>query len=127
MKRWSEEAGRRAVSQRSGAIDSRGRCEGCGSAAPLDFAHRIRRSQGGPWSPSNALALCRRCHEFAHDRPLLAQALGWEVLPHVDLSRRPVWMIHREMGPAWYLLIDREDGHIAELFCVDWIIPEEPE
>lgn len=60
----NERLARRIVRARSG-----GRCEarlpGCFGRAHT-FHHRLRRSQGGPWTPSNGLDVCgdgtRGCH-----------------------------------------------------------------
>ena len=101
---WSEELGRRAVTERAG-----GRCELCGTAGGLEWAHRVRRGQGGTWSPVNGCHLCRYCHAaLTHDPPLAAQG-GWEVPPHGDPARVPVWLSTLE-GAGWWLLTVAEDG-----------------
>lgn len=56
---------------------SAGLCEGCGRAPATDYAHRVGRAQGGPWCPANALALCRLCHAWSHDQPVMARSVGW--------------------------------------------------
>ena len=61
---------RRVVTARS-----RGLCEACGAPA-TDWAHRIARSQGGPWAASNGVHLCRRCHAACHAAPLQAIEVG---------------------------------------------------
>jgi hypothetical protein len=74
-KRSPEETrARAALLRRSG-----GRCEGCPATVATDYAHRQARSQGGPWCPSNALHLCRACHQWAHANPEMARSAGWSV------------------------------------------------
>jgi hypothetical protein len=38
--------------------------------------HRRLRSQGGSDDPSNLVACCNRCHDWAHRNPVHAEALG---------------------------------------------------
>jgi len=61
----NETTARRLVRQRSGGwceVRLRGVCLG----RAMSFHHRLRRSQGGPWTPSNGLDVCgdgtRGCH-----------------------------------------------------------------
>lgn len=67
-----EREARKLLAARSG-----GTCEGCGRAPATDYAHRVGKAQGGPWCPANALALCRRCHEWSHGTPTEARSVGW--------------------------------------------------
>jgi hypothetical protein len=104
--RWSEEAGRLAVAGRS-----QGRCEGCGSAGDLQWAHRKRRSQCGTWSPINGLHICDSCHRLAHAHPLIAQGLGWEVGPLEEPADIAVWILTvNRVGPGWHLLAIEDDA-----------------
>ena len=41
-------------------------CEICGSIA-VDLHHIIYKSQGGSDSIDNIIALCRKCHDMAHN------------------------------------------------------------
>jgi hypothetical protein len=45
----------------------RGRCANprCRATGPLDPQHIKKRSQGGPDTLDNVIALCRKCHELA--------------------------------------------------------------
>lgn len=117
--RWTESEGKAAVVERCG-----GRCENCGRPWDLDPAHRQRRSALGTWSPVNLLALCRSCHDWAHHKPLLAQGLGWEVLPEGDPATEAAW-IHTpgRLGPGWHLLAVEYD---AEGIRRHVVIPVEP-
>lgn len=118
--RWTEEQGRIAVRQRS-----QGRCEGCGQAGDLQWAHRVRRGQGGLWHWANGLDLCHRCHAFAHQQPHLAQGLGWELLPGADPTVHAAWIRtpHR-LDPGWHLLGVEADADGVRRHIV---IPVEPE
>jgi len=117
MIRWSETAGRVAVRERAS-----GRCEGCGTPGPLEFAHRVRRSQGGLWSPTNALHLCGACHGTATREPALARASGWEVSPTLDPAEVPAWLIHEGI-PGWWLLLLASDGTGAHAHLLEAVDP----
>lgn len=52
-------------------------CQACGVARSYDVHERLTRARGGnPLNPINCLALCRRCHDWAHDYPAAAEAAG---------------------------------------------------
>lgn len=65
---------RRIVAERCG-----GRCERCG-ASEYTVHHRRKRSQGGPWLPSNLLAVCGHgtagCHGLIEANPTWANGQG---------------------------------------------------
>jgi len=42
----------------------------------LDLHHRKRRSQGGPHTPANLVALCRPCHRAVHNHPAASFEVG---------------------------------------------------
>ena len=70
-----------------------GRCERCGrdlADCGFDGAHRKGRGQGGPDTPVNVAALCRRCHEGAHANPARACDEGWMVPGWGDPAVTPV-------------------------------------
>lgn len=75
---WTEYYTRPAVQARSG-----GWCEYCGAKA-TEMHHRINRSQGGGWHPSNIVHLCSNCHRKATHYPLWAKAVGLSVYPYTD-------------------------------------------
>lgn len=88
-KRTEEEKLARAlVRARSG-----GWCEmrlaGCLGLA-TDFSHRIRRSQGGPWTASNGLFACRVCHTWCGMRDDEANLLGLTLKSWQDPTVEPV-------------------------------------
>ncbi len=41
-------------------------CEKCGKKRPLDWHHKVKRSQGGTDERENLIALCRECHLKEH-------------------------------------------------------------
>jgi hypothetical protein len=87
-------------------------CEGCGRRGE-SFAHRVRRSQGGPWTPSNGLRLCGSgttgCHGRSGHEPVLAKALGWELRPDqaADLELEPTLIRPVMLWLAWWRLDDQ--------------------
>jgi len=93
-----------------------GRCEGCRQWLASDYAHRIARSQGGIWSPSNALALCsdlttppgvQGCHSWTHANPEKARDLGWMLRRSDDPLTAPACLY----GIGWVLL--HPDGSMS--------------
>lgn len=86
-------------------------CEGCGRRGE-SFAHRIRRSQGGPWAPSNGLRLdgsgSTGCHGRAGANPDLAKAVGWELRGDqaADLELEPALIRPVMLWLAWWRLDD---------------------
>lgn len=85
-------------------LRSRGRCEGCLRPGPTEWAHRVSRAQGGPWSAVNGLALCGDltgghaptagggCHPWSHSaagRPI-CEKRGWILRRNQDPATVPV-------------------------------------
>lgn len=92
---------RALVSARSGV------CECCGTARATDWHHRKNRSQGGIWSASNGLGLCRECHmdvtDSWGDRRKYYRETGVIVLSHEDPFTVPVNTPHtaaKYLGPV---------------------------
>lgn len=78
QKRISEDAKRRLLKAR--LLEERPICERCHRQRSHDPHERQRRSQGG--SPLDELIIsmiCRGCHDWIHEHPLLAHAEGWLV------------------------------------------------
>lgn len=94
-----EKRARQLVKARSG-----GRCEvGCHEPAS-DWSHRVARSQGGPWCPSNGVALCAGHHRWLHANPAAARdQLGWRLRSTDKPAEMPVLL-----AGGWVLL--DEDG-----------------
>jgi hypothetical protein len=67
------------------AARSGGWCERCGIAPAQSVHHRLKRSQGGPWSASNCVHVCgdgvRFCHGFAELNPDAAGDEGLHLRP----------------------------------------------
>lgn len=69
---------RQLVAARSG-----GWCEACGIMRAASVHHRRKRSQGGPWSPSNCVHVCgdgtRGCHGWVEANPNDAAEVGLHI------------------------------------------------
>lgn len=72
-----------------------GRCQRCGVAHGLHCAHVVGRARWRlRWHPDNGVALCWRCHSWAHGHPLearewFASLLGPERWQALQDLRRP--------------------------------------
>lgn len=97
----NEKQARSLVYARSGGI-----CEACGSARATDYAHRKARSQGGEWSPVNALHVCHVDHMIQHANPNMAAANGWMVRSWADPAIIPARL-------ARGLVFLNEDGTVT--------------
>lgn len=72
----------------------------------LTLHHRIKRSQGGPWLPSNCVMLCGHgtagCHGWVEHNPDDANAEGFHVRPWQPLSTavlyRGYWCLLDDSG-----------------------------
>lgn len=107
---WTEDHGRKVVLARSeGACEVR--VEGVCSGRAREWQHRLPRSRGGTWAPSNGLHLCSPCHQFIHGNPEIATAKGWTVESGADPALKPVevWMWGHMQ--AFALLDDKGDFH----------------
>lgn len=104
---WTEDAGRKVVWSRSRASlddDVPVVCEACGTTRGVQWSHRIARSRGGTWAPSNGVALCLVEHGWAHSFPDTARRLGWHVRTGLDPREVPVWLARP--WPGFWLLTD---------------------
>jgi len=99
---WTEDRARPLVIARSGD-----RCE-IDREPGTDLAHRVDRSDGGTWAPSNLLRLCRKCHAWTHAEPLLAVEGGWRLRSTDDPATSPAWL-WTPYGQAWFVLSDLGD------------------
>ena len=59
-------------------------CEHCGKKA-VDIHHIIYRSQGGKDEIDNLIALCRKCHDMAHNE---------------ELTKGDLMLLHRRKGAS---------------------------
>jgi hypothetical protein len=104
MTRWLETRGRAIVRQRADSL-----CEACG-APGLEWSHRVDRSDGGTWSPTNGLWACSPCHQWWHSNPLQAYQGGWRLRSGTDPAVTVVWLRTR-YGQGWWLL-DEEGSYV---------------
>lgn len=77
LRETGERRARRIVGRRSG-----GWCEACDRYSATDWHHRLNRSQGGLWCPSNGMHLCRTCHHLITTEREVAKERGWALEPH---------------------------------------------
>lgn len=56
-----------------------GTCEVCQVVPASQVHHRKRRSQGGPDTDENFVAVCVECHDDIHRNPAWAYENGWLV------------------------------------------------
>lgn len=97
-----ERSCRQVVAERS-----EGLCEKCGSGGGLEKAHRIARSQGGKWDPSNVLDLCHDCHHGNHAEPQIAYDHGWHLRGHVEDTTVVRALLRKGWSVGWALLDDK--------------------
>ncbi|WP_280245537.1 HNH endonuclease [Nocardia abscessus] len=78
---------RRIVTERSGR-----QCERCRTPG-ITMHHRWKRSHGGPWTPSNIVALCVACHHWVEHHPTMAHELGlWLFNGQHEPELHRVWL-----------------------------------
>lgn len=74
-------------------------CERCGAhiaVRGLTMHHRVKASQGGPWTPQNIVRLCGHgttpdgCHCWVEHNPNDAEVEGFHVRPWVDPATVPI-------------------------------------
>ena len=59
-------------------LDEKPVCERCDAARSTDIHEVLSRARGGSiLDPENLVALCRQCHSFITQNPLVAHAEGW--------------------------------------------------
>jgi 5-methylcytosine-specific restriction endonuclease McrA len=77
---------RTAVWRRDG-----GQCRACQGRQRLQVHHLRWRSQGGKWTTTNCVLLCRNCHQEAHARVLLITGVNADVPDGLQFERRCWW------------------------------------
>jgi len=67
------------------------RCQspGCGATRFLEIHHVVPRAEGGTNRPDNLIALCSRCHRFAHERQLAERTRSREIGAHDRTRQTP--------------------------------------
>jgi hypothetical protein len=105
----AESQARAVVLARSGGV-----CEWHGTHGGTDWSHRLHRSHGGPWTPSNGLWLCHSLHMALHSQyRAAAESAGLFLRDGADWDATPVWL----PANGWVLL--GPGGEIDEL-GPDW-------
>ena len=94
----NEKLCRRLVADRS-----EGFCERCCRFLPLTMHHSKKRGQGGPWEPTNIVAVCGSgttgCHGWIENHPDSAAVEGFHCRPWINpaelmvLYRRSHWVL----------------------------------
>lgn len=80
-------------------------CERCGDwSRNCERHHRLFRSRGGLWSPSNVVLICQQCHILATAERLEP---GWNVASHEVPAEVPVTLWYCESEA----LLDDEGGY----------------
>lgn len=74
------------------ARPAEGLCERCARRPGCEYCHRLARSQGGLWCPSNAWWGCTQCHRECHASPALAYEQGWHVRSTQNPALVPMWV-----------------------------------
>jgi hypothetical protein len=98
----NEKVSRQLVRRRSA-----GACEVCGLTQATEYQHRKNRSQGGLWTPSNALDVCHSCHHTKiHGNPARAYQMGWSVRQAYQPHQMPAFVWVDPWGPSWVWLDD---------------------
>jgi hypothetical protein len=103
---WPEVRGREVVYARSGGV-----CELCGVRRAESWSHRVARSRGGLWQPSNGLHLCgppTGCHGWLEDNPTYAGEGGWHIRRrHLAVPADiPAYLRGVPGEPGWHLIDD---------------------
>jgi hypothetical protein len=90
------------VIRRSGGV-----CERCGRERATGKHHRVKRSHGGQWTPSNVVDLCGSgttgCRGWVEANPALAGAQAWTLLSEEDPMSVP---LAHAMMPGFMVLLD---------------------
>lgn len=92
-------------------------CEYDNCGPITEMHHRLNRSQGGQWVPSNIIGLSSRCHSRVTVRPKWANEMGLHLRPWQDPLTTPVYV--------WYggLVFLDDDGNYHHIdthdHCVD--------
>lgn len=91
---------------------SNGACERCGRARAIHWHHRLNRSQGGTWHPSNGYHLCLECHLLMDGGEDYLFEMGWRIKGHDKRPYSEVPVMHWQWGLV--TLDDLGDYHQRE-------------
>lgn len=125
MNLWPEARGRAVVYTRSEGV-----CECCGVRRAESWSHRVAKSRGGLWQPSNGLHLCgppTGCHGWLEDHPTWAGEGGW----HIRRDRRGPAEVPAYLRPAmnasgWFLLRNTGGPYLRPVDPGDYGLPVMP-
>ena len=105
----SQARGRLVVAARSGGgceVGIEGVCQG----AATNIHHRLKRSHGGTWAPSNLLALCGSgttgCHGYIEAHPNYSRQFGYWIFTGDGEPNTVSVYLHAHTVPRWVLLDD---------------------
>lgn len=91
---------------------SDGLCERCGLLPAIHWHHRLNRSQGGTWHPSNGLHLCLGCHKMMDGSEPVLFERGWRIKSYDKRPYSEIPVLHWNWG--WITLDDLGDYHLTE-------------
>jgi hypothetical protein len=129
MTSWTRSKARPIVGRRSGET-----CEIDGWRPAESLSHRISRSRGGTWAPSNLLHVCgdgtpagRGCHWWLEDRKEWAKQGGW----HIRRDPRPANEVPLYLRPpmnasGWFLIRDEGGPYLVPVDPADYGLPQMP-
>jgi 5-methylcytosine-specific restriction endonuclease McrA len=94
-------------------------CELDNCSPITEMHHRLNRSQGGKWVPSNIIGLSSRCHSKVTVRPAWANEMGLHLRPWQDPLTTPVKVWYSQQPVLFddegnYHRIDTEDQPIND-------------
>jgi hypothetical protein len=85
--------GRKVVYLRSDGV-----CECCGVVRAIHWHHRLNRSQGGTWHPSNGLHLCLHCHLLMDGSDDELFDKGWRIKAWDQRPYNEIPVLHWQWG-----------------------------
>ncbi|MGW3992410.1 HNH endonuclease [Amycolatopsis sp. NPDC004772] len=91
---------------------SSGACEKCGLRRAVHWHHRLNRSQGGTWHPSNGLHLCLEDHLLMDGSDDELFDNGWRIKAWDKRPYTEIPVLHWQWG--WVTLDDLGDLHLTE-------------
>lgn len=93
-------------------LRSSGACERCGLRCAVHWHHRLNRSQGGTWHPSNGLHLCLGCHKMMDGSEPVLFERGWRIKSYDKRPYAEIPVLHWQFG--WVTLDDHGVLHLTE-------------
>lgn len=118
---WTEDAGRRALHERTGGAKT---CEIHGGHPGQEASHRrdLSKRPVDPWSPVNLVWCCTAAHRWAHQESTLADLGGWRIVrDQTPPEDRPVWLALP--WPGWWRLFLADDGEGLRRHLIEPVDP----